>query len=177
MSNTTRFRRARSPRRIACAVLVAGLFLISPATSADDNARSVEEVKLGTLFHNLEALEPIQAGALTVIPLRARTLPDPIRVKGHPTFLEATLVDATPARPVLQLENPKDRPVLVAAGRVAHTGTADLILAHDGELPAGLIHVGGQDFEGLVHPGKVTMKLPTFADVLHHVIGLIQDRR
>ncbi|MDJ0973766.1 MAG: hypothetical protein QNJ98_04845 [Planctomycetota bacterium] len=115
---------------------MAGLLLLAPAASAGDPARSIEEVKLGTLFHNIEALEPIQAGALTVVPLRARTLTDPIRVKGHPTFLEATLVDATPARPVLRLENPKDRPVLVAAGRVAHTGTADLILAHDVVVPA-----------------------------------------
>lgn len=85
----------------------------------------------------LETLPPIQAGALTVVPLRASGLPNTSDVLGHPTLIRASVVKQLPAGPILRLENPTSRPLLVTAGRVVHTENVDLIIARDMVVPPG----------------------------------------
>ncbi len=85
---------------------------------------------------DLEPLEPIQAGALTVVPLRTRTPLAPLAIKGHPTLIEATVSGASRTRPMLRLRNPTDAAILITAGRVAYKGDAEVVLAHDVVVPA-----------------------------------------
>ncbi|MDJ0522988.1 MAG: hypothetical protein QNJ90_13040 [Planctomycetota bacterium] len=102
----------------------------------DDRNRDVERDTLRALFHDLRALEPIQVGPLTVVPLRSQDDTKRVSVSGHPSLLTAEIVGADPKQPRLKLKNPTSRTVLVTAGRIAYARSAEVVLAHDVVVPA-----------------------------------------
>lgn len=113
-------------------VLASLLLLGSPLRAADaEGAWSAEEAVQQRLAA-LEAGNAIQAGPLTVVPVRSNSEIPQGNLVSAATALRTQVQDASRHHPMIRIQNEAKAPVLLLAGRVAGTkADADLVLAHD----------------------------------------------